>query len=140
MRTLALCAVLLMTPGCALLRTWFPPSSPWKGFKMAGPYARAGGVALVDHVERLRIAEEELSPELRERRAPGSEAFNTCLQRPEAYDVYVEFDETKRLYQVTLVPVAEVCLGDAADSLVGGGAVYELDAETFGVRRTTPLE
>jgi hypothetical protein len=137
------CCISLLS-GCALWKAIFPPplppGVPQGAFKMPGVYGRAAGIALNDFLEQQIKHDESLSPEERQKLAPGSDALNKCLDRPEAYDVYVHFDEKQEIYKVLLLPIAEVCLGKEADALIGGGARYEIDARTYAINRRELLE
>jgi hypothetical protein len=147
--------------GCALIMRPAARQIIPGAFRMHGVYARAGAVALNDHIERERREAEaykahkigsESDPDSGVRddvTAAGSQeqdggtepvALESCFSRPEAYDVEVHFDKKRELYVVAVVPVPEVCLGEQGFAFVGGGAKYLIGAQVFDIIERTPVE
>jgi hypothetical protein len=67
-------------------------------------------------------------------------AFARCFRQPEAYDLAIRFDAQRAIFDVQILPVPEVCLGEQAGALRGGGAAYEIDAHPYAIQAKRRLE
>lgn len=118
--------------GCALVQGILGPGTP-EGMpagtiRLLGAHGKAAGIAMADVLGKL---EAEYAAAQQEPDASPDPVVE-CFLRPEAYDVYVGFQDNK--YLVRVVAVDERCLQPPA-RLIHGGGYYEIDASTFVVLR-----
>jgi hypothetical protein len=153
--TVILSALAVACAGCGLFNWMRPerqfPGIPADALKVPAAYVQATGVALTDFLDRER------RENLRTARDGGGEVatdgglpadagviiaatVDACFERPEAYETRVRYNGERGLYEIYILPLPEVCMGEDAWALIGGGARYEIDAASFTILRSSLLE
>lgn len=146
--------LLATSAGCGVFN-WLRPEhqsgAPTDALTMPATYVQAASVALNDFLERERRnnaatatdAGVEIPVDAGTPAGAGVITVTTvaaCFERPEAYEARVRFDSEHFLYHVDILPVPEVCMGDAGWALVGGGAHYQISATTFEILESSLIE
>lgn len=161
MRTSGLMLGMALALSCASLGQFFrvepesPAVMPPGSTRVTGAYAKAAGIAI-----QTLLASQTGEPRDGGLPGPGDgvqedpeagrdggmatiryppQTIAECFARPEAFDVFVGFDEKARTYIVKVVPIAERCL-DGPAKIRDLGASYLLDAVTFEILDSTTLE
>jgi len=133
--------ILALCGGCAALRALLPEQRPYGvpagALRVPGREARAVGVAFDDFASwlatdtagaRAHAEDGGVSPdELKLLQAEWA-----CYERPDFYDTWTSLDDGGTHYIVQISPRPEVCFGKG-EELYGGGASYEIDANSFRI-------
>jgi len=134
--------LLALLGGCAALSSLFREPYPYRvapgSVKVEGPAARAVGVAFEHYLDHLAAEHADLmawdpdaggpSPEELEQIKPQWD----CVENPKGYDVWYRLEDGGTRYIVEIYTKPEVCF-DAGRALLGGGALYEIDAKSFTI-------
>ena len=133
----------MLLAGCAALRNLLPPDRPFYvpavAAHVSGPHARAITAAYSDFLAGQAREREDWSKTETEDGGDGGDALpprlralNECLDQPESFQFWVYLDDAGTRYVVDIDPKPEFCLGPEGE-LAGGGAIYEIDAQTYEI-------
>jgi hypothetical protein len=136
--------------GCAVLSRLFPPEPVYRpedlsdaAVRLPGAESLVAGIAIKDLVEEERAWTEQAGGHLPDGgiREPddggmgdgggwsAKAAFMArCSDDPANYEVWVDLDRARHRWKIIVLPEAP-----CADRIIGGGAEYEIDANTFEI-------
>ncbi|HEY8206190.1 MAG TPA: hypothetical protein VIG99_01825 [Myxococcaceae bacterium] len=143
--------------GCAMLSQLFPSESPYRpddisdaAVRLPGAESFIAGIALKDLIDEERAETAKmggLGPDggVRDPDGGGSSedggwdhvaAFIArCFQDPATYEVWVDLDRAARRWKVIVLPEAPCTV-----KIIGGGAEYEIDADTYEILHRERME